>query len=163
MQPQSFVFEHLKDIVSGNAEMNVNGAVTPVSFRITAPQQSGVKKFISRLNLSLFDLTITLSKFGGIAALTNGLTIKAFDSDDVLLIDLLDGWTIKRNGDWSNLAGIDVNKSSIDDHFGVRWTLFAAGQPFHLTNGQYIEILVQDDLSAINDMHILAQGYNNPG
>ena len=139
--------------------MLVDGSSTPVGFRYTVPENKiGI---ISRVMTHIVDAGMTWTEFAGITALINGLAVKAFDVDDSLLIDFLDGRTIQDNTDWVHLAGLDgILRTSVGpDLFAVRWTLAKTGYAPYLLEGQYFEVLVQDDLSTgIDRFEMIIQG-----
>ena len=159
MLARSFVYRALKQDGTGPKSMKVDGATINIPFRLVS---DGTRMTITRLLVTISDTAIQFGKFGGIPALTNGLTVKAHDVDGAVLMDFLDGGSIKSNCEWASLAGMDLHRGDIGDHFSVRWTLEKAGDQLHLEKGQYLEILVRDDLSAIDSMSVMAQGFYNP-
>ena len=147
-----------------SADMNVDGSSTAVSFRHSCAQVAdnvGKKQAIERINFSLQDASIRLNRFGGIAALTNGLIIQAVDEFGSIT-DFTDDVPITTLGEFSNLAGIDsvAIAASGDDNWACRWTISKSGSPLYLKEGEYIEILVQDDLSDLTSFRAMAQGIN---
>jgi hypothetical protein len=151
--PSQFVFSNL---YNGGPEMNVNGSITPSSHRYTVP--AGKRTYVYRINLIILDASITASKFGGLGALSIGITIKAKDSDDVLLLDFLDGQTIKNNAEFCLLAGTDMKIGPGTDSISIRWTIDKAGGSLILESGEYLEILVQDDLIGLTSFQAMLQG-----
>ena len=155
---QEMLFRSLRDS-AGSSDLRVDGSVTPVSFRYTVP--TGKIAIISRMLTHIVDSGMQWQEFAGITALTNGLTIKALDVDDSVLLDFIDGNTIQNNGDWSHVAGSDevLQLSAGPDLLAIRWSLFKTGFVPFLEEGQSFEVLVQDDLSTgIDVLSILIQG-----
>lgn len=147
--------------------MNVNGSVTAVNFDITAPAGDKDKTFIKRINVLIQDTGVRPDWFGGTgvgAALSNGLRIVVLDKDGNELLDWVDGATIKDNGEWVFLAGVDSPIYSPlgagDDEVSVRWTLERGlGPPgYELEPGQTFRVIVQDNLSGITSFRMFAQG-----
>lgn len=154
-------FELAKNYSNGDSpEMAVDGG-TPAFFDIKGTSAND-DCALHRINIEIVDGAITPVKFGGLAALTNGLGITLVDADDVELFDFLDGLTIKRNADWGLLAGIDavLEQAPADDHFPVRWSIFKAtgGRPLSLLGGKKLRFTVQDNIAALTFFRIMGQG-----
>ncbi len=139
-------------------EMDVNGSSTPVSFQVVVP--AGKVGIISRVVFHMVDGGMTWAEFGGITALSNGVLVRARDSNDDVLLDFMDGAALTSNSMFAHLAGVDafLSVEAQDDAFSVRWSLFKTGYVPYLTAGQYLELLVQDNLSAITHFQAILQG-----
>lgn len=149
------IFAYLRD--SASRDMVVDGSGTTVMFKYTAPAQMEVQ----RINFTFLDAGMRNEYFGGIVALTNGLLVKGYDVDGSVLIDFLDGETIKVNAGFAALAGVDsvVTATVGADALPIRWTLSkATGDAIELMKGQYIGITVQDALAGIDRLDALLQG-----
>lgn len=141
----------------GSEEMAVNGSVTPETFQVVAPND-GIEAV--RINFLIADANIRIYDFfGGIAALTNGITIKAMDGATELF-DFIAGRTIKRNAHFTWLAGVDtpVLDAVGDDVLPVRWTIEKSGESFRLQGGQSIDITISDDLTGLTSFTAMLQG-----
>lgn len=159
IHPAQLYFEPFKN--GASYEMNVNGAVTAVEFKITVPEYQSL--VLHRINLHVLDAGMRASYFGGIATpLTNGVNIKILDADGNTEKDFTTTFgNIKQNSDFFMLAGIDgvVEASLGDDVLPIRWTVAKAGQPPAIgANGEMI-ITIQDDLTALTRFRAMAQGY----
>ena len=156
--PENLLFSLLRVDGTGSVEMNVDGSVTAVSFRFVVPTAKRV--FISRVLFDIVDSGIRPNRFGGVGNLTNGLTVKFHDADDSLLIDPLDGVKIKQNADFTIIAAIDapIIDAVGDDHLPVRWTIARTGHAMDLTAGQYLEVIISDNLSPITQFRTMVQG-----
>lgn len=152
--PGQFIFSGVKN--GAAIEMNVNGSSTPVSYRYTVPADNRV--YLYRVNFIMLDASITAAKFGGVASLTTGITIKLKNSSDALLLDFLDGQTIQNNTEFGLLAGVDVNIGPGTDSLGVRWTINNAGGSLYMESGDYLEILIQDNLTGLTSFQAMLQG-----
>ncbi len=157
IDPKDAVYKHMKNPIGNSINLNVNGSITPVSFRYTCPDTTNV--VLVRMNIQMDDNAITYAKFGGIAALSNGVLIRICDREGKVNVDLLDGQTVKTNLNLAWLAGFDV---LTDTAVLVRWTLERAGKQLLLRPGDFIELVVQDNLSSITAFSIMIQGYNYP-
>lgn len=142
-----------------SSDMAVDGSSTAVHFDVSA---SSGPLYIERCNVEIIDGAITPTKFGGVAALANGLLVKVASADGTTdVFDFLDGASIKKNADWVLLAGVDnpVSAAAGDDEFSVRWTLSKGlGEPLYLAAGRRLRFTVQDDLSGLTSFQIMAQG-----
>jgi len=153
-----FVFSFLRNGAESK-DMAVDGSSTPVVFKYTG---TGNGLYAYRINWIIADAGIRIYDFfGGVAALTNGITIKAIAADDsTVLIDFTNGEPIKRNAEFSSLAGTDapILDSVGTDILSVRWTLEKAGEPFKLGLGESIQVTIQDDLTGLTEMSAMIQG-----
>lgn len=155
--PQDTIFSHLRN--SGSKNMNVNGSVTPVDFRYTCPVNKVI--FLYRMNILITDAAMKIDKFGGLTELTSGIEVGFYSNQDDLLIDPLDGDTIKTNGDFAFLAGVDstIKVGAGVDSMPIRWTFSrSVGGPIRLDVGEYIQFKIQDDILNVNSFHAIVQG-----
>ena len=156
-RPQDAIFGHLKNGV--DKDMNVNGSITAVDFKYICPV--GKVVFLYRMNILITDAAMKIDKFGGLAALSTGVVVGFYDSEDNILLDPLDGDTIKTNEDFSFLAGVDatIQVGAGLDSLPIRWTFTrSVGGPFRLNAGEYIQFKVQDNLSTVSSFHAIVQG-----
>ena len=153
------VFQYFKTS-GGSAEMDVDGSSNAIAFKVTSPPRGGIRPV--RVNFVIVDGGIGFGEFAGLnAALSNGLEIKWFDSGDTELLDFTDGLNIKTNEEFGALSGADavVQPAAGDDSFPVRWTIAKSGLVPKMGAGDYLQITVQDDLTAITKMRAMLQGY----
>ena len=140
-------------------DMSVDGSSTAVEFEYECPADKVV--FIEDITILIIDAGIVPTKFGGIAALTNGLLIEAIGSDGTTVLhDFTEDKPIKKNADWFLLTGHDSELSSPsgDDTEEVQWNLAAESGPLLLTEGQLFRVTVRDNLLDITEMEIMVQG-----
>lgn len=143
--------------------MNVVGSLlSPQSFRVIP--RSGEVWHLMRI---LIEITHSTSLgdnglFGDLPALTNGVLLRRYD-----------GTTAKYNTftDWKDNGDImtdmyDVNYSARSGNKGsygtnARGTFYATGAVLRLDAdaGDFLELLIQDDLSALDSFRINAQGH----
>jgi len=145
----------------GSIDMAVDGT-TPISFRYTVPE--GRIALPHRVIFALMDINIQYEFFAGLGAvLANGIQIRLLDTDDSVLLDFTNGVPIKSTHEFVVLAGGDVNilqtSLGVDpDMVGIRWTLDKTGYVPYLTAGQSFEILISDNLAAVDHLHAFVQG-----
>ena len=140
-------------------DMDVNGVVTAVAFRYTSPDARWAR--VRRCNLAMIDGSITPSKFGGIdLSGGTGATVKLHAKGGGELFDFMEGSTLKDNTDFAHLAGVDapIIPAAGDDAFSVRWTLNKMGDDIYLEPGDYLEVVIQDDISALTKFRWSVQG-----
>lgn len=149
---------------SGSIDLNVNGSVTPVTFKITpAP---GEILYMSRLLWYLRDTgSLDSGGFGNGAALTNGIDFGFYydvglPSEDRYPQQLE---PIKTNGGWAKYCGPDVVTLS----FGQGDEILSCRYSFYKDTGlektempwlagdrlEEFRLIVQDDLTGINECH----------
>jgi len=147
---------------ASSIEMDVDGNSNPVAFTMTNDSPANLKLNVERINFSIVDGGMGYGEFGGLGAiLSAGLAVAWYDENDVELLDYTDGQPIVANEDFSLLAGVDAfaEPAAGDDFLPIRWTLGKSGRRPVMHPGDYIQILVQDDLSDLSKFRAQAQGY----
>lgn len=141
----------------GSGTTNMNVAVA-TDFKIVASTETEMQ--ITRILFKMRDANMRLNQFGGIATLTNGITITARDTNDAVL-HTFNPLVIKSLDDFGLLAGLDsvIEPSVGDDTWYCRWTLEKAGRPIILFPAQYLMIDINDDLSGLTEFYAQAQGF----
>jgi hypothetical protein len=163
VDPRYFINEYLQH-VSGPTGSDDNNMVTVASpgdssvFAYTVPVQTEVR--IARMNLGIVDAAPTLTKFGGIAALTNGVLMDVTDRNGLSILDLTAGRPVVQNADYLYLAGIDMEIATGMglDVVKVRYSLFKSGANLRLKAGEQIRFTIQDDLTGIDQFRCMVQG-----
>ena len=140
--------------------MNVNGSSTTQVFQI-GPVGSTIVVDITRVNGYIQDgSAMDDSLFGAISALTNGIVLRRSDGS----IENL--WNAKTNGDLALLSGVDFTytEAAPSGSTGARFRITYAGASKHgvtvrLSDGEILELLVQDDLTGLEAFNMMAQGH----
>ncbi len=116
---------------------------------------------IHRVTMSFIDTNIRPDRFAGQTASTAGVKVEVTTSTGGVLLDFLDGETIKNNGDWALLTGTDatVVPAAGDDALPIRWTIALSGVPLLLKQGHQLRVTVQDASSGITQWKAMAQGH----
>ena len=141
--------------------MAVNGAVTPVAFRLEphVEEEWHLRRFlVTMTHASAADD----SKFGSITALTKGIVLRRYDGATGRF-STFTSW--KTNGDMA----ADACDVSYGDKAGggkhstrVRFSLHTASGTTPKINGaagDFLEVLVQDDLTGLDTLRLKAQGH----
>ena len=150
---------------TGTKNANIDGSVTPVLFSI-APPATGVI-VIHRLLVTITDnALVTAEKYGGVAMLTNGISIGLFDpSDDSLQTDYLDGIPIQSNCDWGRVCyDVDLRTWGTGNSFiQVRWTLSKSGTNLILRSSDdyHFGVLISDDITGLIQHYFGVQGWSS--
>lgn len=158
--PEELIYAFLRE-PGDSIEMDVDGG-TPVVFTYEAP--AGKKAIIQRVIFNILDAAIQPTKFGGLAALGTGCLVEVHDTDDSVLLDFLDGTTIKQNSDFAILASIDapIVGAGGSNQLPIRWTIGKSGKALKLLAGQKLAFTVQDNLVAMSSFRTVVQGYLLP-
>jgi hypothetical protein len=145
-----------------NWDANVNGSVTPVPF------WAGPTKFqwaIARMLVLIEDNgAITAEKYGAVATLANGITIKVHEGGPTgpELFDLLDGDTITSNMSWAEHSydAVPQTFGSGNNFFVARWTFARAGGPLVLNSfrDEVLVATINDDLTGLVSHQFAIQG-----
>ena len=160
--PIGEVFD-IGDVVLGlTHDMDVDGSSTPVGFQI-GPIGDDIEVDITRITAYLQGATaMDDAKFGNLPALTTGCILRRYND---LTSDYTNYWNIKTNADMA-LLGYDFvyTPAAPAGSNGARWRLTYGGQDKHgvtirLLNSDYLEFLVQDDLTTLEVFSVMAQGH----
>lgn len=148
--PLSYAFGIGTTVINLTAEMAVNGSVTPQTF-VAGPVLVDTVAEITGLSGVLVDnLDMDDSKFGGIPALTNGCVLRLNSTE------IINYANFKTNGDISAYvrSPIPYNQKAGGGSYSAPFVTSFAGQSNRgvvvtLTAGQTIDLIVQDDLTAL--------------
>jgi len=161
-RPLSYAFPAASTVVQEkNIDMNVDGSTTPQTFSVGGPLLTQLD--ITRL---LFQMTTDTApqwdEFGDIAspATFRGIQCRIVDGDT------RDLWNAKTNGELANLMydlTIFTGAAGLTKD-GIAGRMTYAGQDKHgvtlrIGAGEKIELIVQDDLRALNTFHLIACGH----
>lgn len=138
-----------------------NGSVTPVIYDLPLPA-GNISLDVTRFIFSIISATEPDdSLFGDIAALTNGIVIRHNSTQ----FGIRNIWNAKTNGDLAVLAyEVTYTDKAGGGAFGTRVLLTLNAQAFHgvtirMLPGDSIELIVQDDLTALNSFQVVVQGH----
>lgn len=154
--PGGFIYSFMS--ADNSVSLNTDAAGSVITFSYTVP--AGRRAHISRMNMVIFDAGQRPSLFGGIASLTTGCRLISIDSAGAETFDFCNGQEIKTNADFAFLSGIDneTDTAPADDARYIRWTIEKAGHPLLLEETEGICMVIQDDLTGLDDFKILVQG-----
>jgi hypothetical protein len=141
--------------------MAVDGSGTTQIFQIgPLPSPSTAVVDITRIMGHILDSSVMDDgKFGGLTALTNGVVLR---KNDGVITNL---WNVKTNGDLALLCDNFVySEKAPGGQYGAGFRNTYAGQGNHgvvleLMPGEYLEILIQDDLTGLDSFTMMAQGH----
>lgn len=144
---------------AGNHNLNVNGAITTQIFQV-GPQPASYEIDITRLlGYIQSDSAMDDALFGNLAALTNGVQLRV---NNGVMQNL---WNIKSNGEIAlHCFDAAYTTKAPAGSFGFRFRNSFAGQAKHgvtirLGAGDILEILIQDDLTGLEEFLMMAQGH----
>ena len=145
-----------KAFLNGSSrDMNVDGSGTPVDF--TVVPTSSKMFYIARMVIFLEDQSINFNKFGGRAALPNGIDIEIKEGGATR--DPLNGESIKENLD---MMAYDADiYSAASDLLIAKIEFLRAGTVIRLEDAEsdYVTITVNDDLTTLDSFYIITYGY----
>ncbi len=144
----------------GNWNMNIDGSVTRVIYKISPP--AGTTWDINRVIIGILDdVAMDDAKFGGITALTNGVVFRVKDGYTKNLFVVNDnGGFRERSFD----AQYSDKAPSGQYGFGVRKTFNGqekSGVTIRLNGdtSDELEVIIQDNLTALTKMAVVANGH----
>ncbi len=144
-----------KDAANGDTDdMSSAPAATVIAPRYFDILPENDASMLFNVSFTLVDASIEMGKFGGIAALTNGMKIELAETDNTILESFGDGHLFKTSADFSILSGSYelLAPSAGDDLLVVHWNLadyFGDGLHGIALKGHKIRITLQDDLSGL--------------
>lgn len=152
----------ISSVVAGvTTNMAVDGSSTTQVFQI-GPVGAGSTQVVdlTRIMGSMLDSTAMDSgKFGGITKLTNGIVLRHNNS----VIHNI--WNAKSNSDLELLChNFQYADKAPGGQFGASFRSTYAGQGAHgvvleLQPGDFLEVLVQDDLTGLDEFYMMGQGH----
>jgi len=138
--------------------MNFLGTLAnPLSFKVQPT--SDERWQITRIMITMLDQsTMDDAKFGGLNALPNGVVIRLVRNG---VVQTLTHW--KSNGDLKDdMYDVEYSSKAPSGFYGLngRWTFTKAEFVADLdgATGDYLEVLIQDNLVALDDFEVKAQG-----
>lgn len=152
------ISKRLIDIADSNSTDMAVDASSIKTFRYTVPASSAAR--INSLSMVVDDTTCIPTGWGA-AALTNGIFIKAWDSDDSVIIDFTDSGAIKAMNQMGLLAGGTDNfhdVAAIDTFSYTIDFLEMLGEPLLLDAGDYFGATINDDLSGLSYFEMMVHG-----
>ena len=148
-------------IAATTTNMNVDGSVTTQIFQIgpVGPSSTLIVDVTRLMGHFLDSSPMDDGKFGGIAALTNGCVLR---KNNGVITNL---WNVKTNADLALLCfDFSYSDKAPGGQYGANFRNSYAGQGQHgvvieLLPGEYLELLVQDDLTGLDEFKMMAQGH----
>lgn len=158
-QADGLVNAHLRNPQNNSQNMVVNASsVAPVTFQFISPQNSFFA--ITQISLVLVDSGISPLNFGGLAALTNGMSLVITDENDVTKYNLHAGETIKQNYEFYHIAGSRIALSSGQggDSLIVTWSSDIIGVYPTMRPGWKAKAIIRDNLTGIDKFEATIAG-----
>jgi len=148
-------------VIAATRNLNVNGAITPQVFQVgPVGGQTGVEIDITRIMGYLQDnAAMDDGSFGGIGALTNGIVLR--QNNGVMN----NYWNAKTNGELALFSfDFTYTTKAPAGSYGARFRNSYAGQEKHgvtirLEPGDTLELIIQDDLTDLQDFKLMLQGH----
>lgn len=144
-------------------DLNVNGSVTKQIFAISpANLQAGTKWDIVRIIFVITDdVVMDDEKFGGLTALTNGIVLRRVDGTYKNIFN------VKTNADFiAHSYDVDYSAKAPAGFYGFRCRRTFGGQDkngvvirLDADTSDELQVIVQDDLSALTRFHVIVQGH----
>lgn len=162
--PLDFAFPTTANAFAATNNLNVVGSpASPQIFDIrTVPTTGDLIIDIVRLSISIVCAgQPDDGLFGNLTKLTNGVILRRVNGDTRNL------WNAKSNADLGILSGIDTvysARSVPQGSYGVKSRITYAGQEKHgtiirLLPGDYLQLIIRDDLSDLISFKVMAQGH----
>lgn len=157
--------QYLSSNGDGTGTINWNGdySSTPGVAKVTAA--TGEKLVVARLIVEIEDTTgSSVDDYGNITnGLSNGIELKHYNANDVVISDLTSGVPVTNNGSWAGHSydGRLVTWGAGNELILTRWSFFNSGVPgIFLWPGDYLAIEMNDDLQGLISHRFLVQGHD---
>ena len=140
----------------GVKSSNVDGSAVSQEFIFDATENTEVERMLIMIQ---DDAAISAEKYGGLAALTNGVIFELFRGG-VLDLDFCDGVPVKSNAHWGALCyDVEPWDPPVGDKFVlVRWTFAKSGLPLYMYPTDRLRMTIRDDLTGLVDHRAMIQG-----
>lgn len=148
-------------VAAVTTNMAVDGSVTTQVFQIgpTGPGSTAVTDVTRIMGHLLDSSAMDDGKFGGISALTNGCVLR---KNNGVIQNL---WNVKTNADLALICyDFNYNDKAGGGQYGANFRNTYGGQGargvvLELLPGEYLEFLIQDDLTGLDEFTLMAQGH----
>ncbi len=139
---------------AGEINLSVDGSSVPVTFEVRASADSRFE--LMKLRISISDSNMRFDRFGGIAALTNGLEVVGVGGLSIISSDepVLDNHDLVAHATSSEILVWSGSVSTLTIDFDT--ALF--GGPRVLTEVSGLDVIVNDDLTGIENFTVTAFG-----
>lgn len=161
--PTDFEFQIGDTAACFSRDINeANGSVTPVIYQVEVGAAATQTIDITRIMISfLTDSAVNLAKFGDLDALTRGCVLRRVNGVTHNI------WNVKSNGEIANLAFDYEPYTTVNPAQGQNGAKFRysfSGQDKHgvavrLAPGDALQFIVQDDLTDLQQLRIIAEGH----
>ena len=165
MPTRKHIFQLLSSNGDGTGTTNAIGdySSTPLSLRLqlNEPELVKIRRMIVKVQ---DDGTFDAELYGNGITLTNGIRMYHRNKTNDILEEIT-AFPIKSTGDWAGHC-YDVNHFTFgtgDEIISVRWTFANSGLDLivNFAEGEYIEILLNDDFTGLVEHKFQVQGYYN--
>lgn len=159
--PIDFAFQIGDTAACFNRNMAVDGSSTTQTFAVEVGSAATQSIAINRIVLSMICASaVNLVKFGDLTALTRGLVLRRVNG----VVNNI--WNVKTNGEIQNLCydydpHAALNPVQGQDGVGFRYSLNGPekhGVIVLLEPGDRLELIVQDNLLALTQLRVIAEG-----
>lgn len=158
----SHIFRYLDATGDGTGNKNFNADYSGGEQAILQPPANKIYS-INRMLVEILDTGVMgVGTYGAISAISNGISVQVqLTADDSVLLDLMDGITVKTNGDWAALcydAVINDTGAGNLGYVNVRWTFGKSGSPLRIRPTEKLVVNFSDNLVGLTEHRFMAQG-----
>lgn len=144
-----------KFLTLNGADTDPNMAVSTGAFEYVCPV--GLVAKVEELIISLQDVSIAIDFFGGVPALSTGLSLKHTKADTTTVLnDLLDGVNIKSGHDLARLGEVIIVTGRTTDTMYVCYRL---NRPLVLLPTEKLRTVITDTLAGLVSCSIFLKGH----
>lgn len=156
--PLDYAFTAGATICSGNWNLNQNGSVTPIIFKIQPPPSANFH--ITSISFSMTDdAPMDNSKFGSLTALTNGLVARRVDGSTATYFLITNNAGFYQFGyDVDYLAKVPAGVYALQARKNIR-TINGNVIALNGATGDQFQVIVRDDLTALTEFAVQVHGY----
>ena len=130
-----------------------------INLKVTPP--AGQVYDLHRVIVGIADTTMTAAKYGGIAAITNGVIVTVKNASGVIYT--LTAFAIKSNGDWKRHCHdlLPEDYGAAANVISIRWTFAKTGAPITVSGdaGEYLNFALSDNFTGLTSHTFVVQGH----
>lgn len=151
-QVDRLVTAHLVNSLGNTSLVGNYSVASPGIFEFITPNNAFFA--IATFTLVLVDTGITPLLFGGLPALSNGMTITVVDENNVQKYNLHAGSPIKQNYEFAHIAGASylLEQGGAADQITLNWESAVLGLYPTMRPGWKFRVTIQDNLTGIDKL-----------
>lgn len=156
------VFKTLDTVGNGSGTKNAIGdySASPTQFKLVCPANHAYTIEMMMIHISSAT-NFTLTGYGSLAALTNGVVIGATVGGVTNTLNAADPF--KSNDDWAHVSAFVNHLTFVGsgDSLAIPFSIGDFGTPLVLAAGDSLFVTLNDNFTGLTSQHFIAHGFEN--